>query len=160
VKVAVFTVGADYGFTRTEKSTGETEITFVDLGELGLEAGVGAKFKVNDAGADVSADIKAQLGLSNGDTWVFDSPGEADEFEGCTPSPLPRGRFTRGTSWPRGPTASRSSFGSRGARKTSTRTRLSRYSTRSASRDDRDTPERGDWDSARGAVPEHVKVKM
>ncbi|CAN5650977.1 hypothetical protein BH20ACT23_BH20ACT23_14660 [soil metagenome] len=82
VKVAVFTVGADYGFTRTEKSTGETEITFVDLGELGLEAGVGAKFKVNDAGADVSADIKAQLGLSNGDTWVFDSPEEADEFEG------------------------------------------------------------------------------
>ena len=82
VKVAVFTVGADYGFTRTEKSTGETEITFVDLGELGLEAGVGAKFKVNDAGGDVSADIKAQLGLSNGDTGVFDSPEEADEFEG------------------------------------------------------------------------------
>jgi hypothetical protein len=44
VKVAVFTVGADYGFTRTEKSTGETEITFVDLSEVGLEAGVGGKF--------------------------------------------------------------------------------------------------------------------
>jgi hypothetical protein len=82
VKVAIFTVGADYGFTRTEKSNGETEITFVDLGELGLEAGIGGKFKVNDAGADVSADIKAKLGLSNGDTWVFDSPEEADEFEG------------------------------------------------------------------------------
>jgi hypothetical protein len=82
VKVAVFTVGADYGFTRTEKSTGETEITFVDLSELGLEAGVGGKFKVNGAGADVSADIKGQLGLSNGDTWVFSSPEEADEFEG------------------------------------------------------------------------------
>ena len=82
VKVAVFTVGADYGFTRTEKSTGETEITFVDLGELGLEAGIGAKFKVNDAGGNVSADISGQLGLSNGDTWVFDSPEEADEFEG------------------------------------------------------------------------------
>lgn len=82
VKVAVFTLGADYGFTRTEKSGGETEITFVDLGEVGLEAGIGGKFKVNDAGADVSADIKGQLGLSNGDTWVFDSPDEADEFEG------------------------------------------------------------------------------
>src|SRR5919106_13714 len=82
LKVAVFTLGADYGFTRTEKSNGETEITFVDLGELGLEGGVGAKFKVNDAGADVSADIKGRLGLANGDTWVFDSPEEADEFEG------------------------------------------------------------------------------
>ena len=82
VKVAIFTIGADYGFTRTEKSNGETEITFVDLGELGLEAGIGGKFKVNDAGADVSADIKAKLGLSNGDTWVFDLPEEADEFEG------------------------------------------------------------------------------
>jgi len=82
VKVAIFTVGADYGFTRTEKNNGETEITFVDLGELGLEGGVGGKFKVNDAGGDVSADIKGKLGLSNGDTWVFDSPEEADEFEG------------------------------------------------------------------------------
>lgn len=82
LKVAVFTVGADYGFTRTEKSNGETEITFVDLGELGLEGGIGAKFKVNDAGGDVSADIKGRLGLANGDTWVFDSPEEADEFEG------------------------------------------------------------------------------
>ena len=82
VKVAVFTLGADYGFSRTEKSDGETEITFVDLGEVGLEAGVGGKFKINDAGGDVSADIKGRLGLSNGDTWVFDSPAEADAFEG------------------------------------------------------------------------------
>ena len=82
IKVAVFTLGADYGFTRTEKSNGETEITFVDLGAVGLEAGIGGKFKVNDAGGDVSADIKGRLGLSNGDTWVFDSPEEADEFEG------------------------------------------------------------------------------
>jgi len=82
IKVAIFTVGADYGFTRTEKSNGETEITFVDLGELGLEGGVGGKFEVNGEGADVSADIKGRLGLSNGDTWVFDSPEEADEFEG------------------------------------------------------------------------------
>jgi hypothetical protein len=82
IKVAVFTLGADYGFTRTEKSNGETEITFVDLGELGLEGGIGGKFEVNGEGADVSADIKGRLGLSNGDTWVFDSPEEADEFEG------------------------------------------------------------------------------
>jgi len=82
VKVAIFTLGADYGFTRTEKSNGETEITFVDLGELGLEGGIGGKFEVNGEGADVSADIKGRLGLSNGDTWVFDSPEEADEFEG------------------------------------------------------------------------------
>jgi hypothetical protein len=82
IKVAVFTLGADYGFTRTEKSNGETEITFVDLGELGLEGGIGGKFEVNGEGAEVSADIKGRLGLSNGDTWVFDSPEEADEFEG------------------------------------------------------------------------------
>ena len=82
VQVAIFTLGADYGFTRTEKSNGETEIMFVDLGELGLEGGIGGKFEVNGEGADVSADIKGRLGLSNGDTWVFDSPEEADEFEG------------------------------------------------------------------------------
>jgi hypothetical protein len=82
IKVAIFTLGADYGFTRTEKNNGETEITFVDLGELGLEGGIGGKFEVNGEGADVSADIKGRLGLTNGDTWVFDSPEEADEFEG------------------------------------------------------------------------------
>ena len=85
VKVAFVHLGGDYYFARNQKSDGTTELTFVDLGEIGAELGAGGQLEITSDGktygGKLKGDIGAKYGLSSGDTWQFDSPEEADEFE-------------------------------------------------------------------------------
>ncbi len=85
VKVAFVHLGGDYYFARNQKSDDTTELTFVDLGEIGAELGAGGQLEITSDGqtygGKLKGDIGAKYGFSSGDTWQFDSPEEADEFE-------------------------------------------------------------------------------
>lgn len=86
VRVAFVHLGGDYLFGRTEDSDGETTVTFIDGTQVGVTVGAGGRLEVSSNGATygggVQADAKVYGGLNSGDTWVFDSPEEADRFEG------------------------------------------------------------------------------
>lgn len=85
VKIAFVHLGGDYYFARNQDSDDNTELTFVDLGEIGAELGAGGQLEISTGGktygGKLKGDIGAKYGLSSGDTWRFDSPEEADEFQ-------------------------------------------------------------------------------
>ncbi|MGH2752613.1 MAG: hypothetical protein ACRDK3_17345 [Actinomycetota bacterium] len=85
VKIAFVHLGGDYYFARNQNADGTTELTFVDLGEIGAELGAGGQLEITSGaktyGGKLKGDIGGKYGLSSGDTWSFASPEEADEFE-------------------------------------------------------------------------------
>lgn len=85
VKIAFFTIGGDYVFTRSTSSDGETTITFVDTADVGVTVGAGGKLQFTrdgrTTGGRLAAEAGARVGLQTGDSWVFDSPEDADHFQ-------------------------------------------------------------------------------
>ena len=85
VRVAFVKLGRDYSFARSEAADGETKITFIDGSEVALVAGAGGKLRLQAGGRTyggrLAADGELGINAKGGDTWVFDSPEEADEFE-------------------------------------------------------------------------------
>lgn len=86
LRVSFVKLGADYTFTRTESANGETKITFVDESTLAAVAGVGGKLEVKAGGRTyggrVAADGDVGVVAAVGDTWVFTTPEDGDDFEG------------------------------------------------------------------------------
>ncbi|MQA83304.1 MAG: hypothetical protein GEV03_01405 [Streptosporangiales bacterium] len=81
--IAVVTVGKEVSFLVERMSDGTVKVTAVQAGSAGLEAGIGAGInagKVFRFGAE--ANVGGDVTLSYGDTWVFESQDEADNFIG------------------------------------------------------------------------------
>ena len=84
VKLVFFTAGSDSGFVVSEQSDGTVLATATDGGSVGLEGGVGAKVGGKNAeGVTLGANVTfgADLTLSVGDTWKFDSMEDWNAME-------------------------------------------------------------------------------
>lgn len=86
-------LGADYGFEeatywvnrdvnkdgKIDKNDRETRLTFTDAASVQAKVEPKARFKIGDVGKD-KVELAAGIEVAKGDTWVFDSPEEAEQF--------------------------------------------------------------------------------
>lgn len=85
--------GAEYGFEEStvrakkdvngdgtiDENDQQVQLTFTDTGSVTGKVEPKAKVKIGDVGKD-KVELGAGLSVAKGDTWVFDSPAEADQF--------------------------------------------------------------------------------
>jgi len=83
VDIAFFSVGKDLTFMQTTDNNGKVTVVAVNGTSLGVgaEAGAGVNWG-NAVNFGAKVDAKAGLKLGEGDSWIFDSQEEADDFIG------------------------------------------------------------------------------
>ncbi|WP_404816875.1 hypothetical protein [Streptomyces thermolineatus] len=83
VKVGWFTFGEEYGFRQQEFEApdGSTKVylTFTDAASVGAKGSPKLGVRAGNLGAE-KVDIGGGIKITNGDTWVFDSPEDAERF--------------------------------------------------------------------------------
>lgn len=84
VKVTFVEVGGGAGYLREERSDGEIHVTWIEDGQVGATAGVGARGGITvpsgDWNAGAHASVEGHLGTELGSTRVFTEAGEADAY--------------------------------------------------------------------------------
>jgi hypothetical protein len=83
VKIAWFTFGNEYGFQQQDYVTPDGKhkvyLTFTDAAALGATWSPKPGAKIGKLGVD-TVDLGAGIKVTDGDTWVFDSPQQAANF--------------------------------------------------------------------------------
>lgn len=82
IKIGWFTLGNEYGFQQKEFRTpdGETRVylTFTDAASVGAK-GSKPGLKIGKLGTE-KVELAGGIKVTNGDTWIFDSPEDAESF--------------------------------------------------------------------------------